>query len=232
MKAAKRYLLLFATLFFVSQLYAQKDSIHALFKPVKLDIHYSNLQWEGGYNGFVFNHAYLSGFSLDLFGIVFNEVNFAFGIDEAGSGGGYGRGIPVINYNVQSYSDLYLKIEPMLFPDRILNLSMPVKFARSTDTYPDTSTVLAAMGRRGRRSSVSYFSITPGVFCYVNVFPGLNLGAGASYRVALTTSNTGSPEDYSNFEFSLLLRIRVAMRNKTKVKPPKNDYYNPETRFQ
>ena len=227
---AKRYLLLFATLFFALQLHAQKDSIHSLFKPIKLNIHYSNLQWEDGYSGFAFNHTYLSVVSLDLFGIVFNDVNFAFGVDEAGSGGS-SRGIPVINYNVQSYSDLYLKIEPMLFPERILNLSMPVKFAESTNTYPDTSTVLAAMGRRGRRSSIRYFSITPGVFCYVNVFPGLNLGAGAEYRVALNTSSTGSPEDYSNFEFSLSLRIRVAMRNKS-VKPPKNDYYNPETRFQ
>lgn len=234
MKKAKQYLVVFALFFLAATLQAQKDSIHALFKPVKLGIHYSNLQWEGGYTGYVFNHEYVSGLSLDFFGIVFNDVDLAIGIDEAGNRSGYNKGIPVINYNVQSYSGFYFKIEPMLFPEKLVNLAMPIKFEASTLTYPDTSTFqpTTGYGRRGRRSpSASFFSITPGVFGYVNLFPGFNLGAGVSYRFAFSMGDYGTFNDYNDFTFSVLVRIRVAMR-KNKVEPPKNDYYKPDTRFQ
>src|SRR6201998_3249261 len=159
MKRAKHYILLFATLFSFTILPAQKDSCQSLFKPVKLNIRYSNLQWEIGYHGFVFNNAYLQGYNIDFIGIVFNEVNFAIGIDGAGGRGGPGHNaLPVQTTTVQSYSGFYFKIEPMLFPEKLINLSMPVKFGLSSLSYADTSTVITS--RRRHRLGVSFPFLT------------------------------------------------------------------------
>src|ERR1700722_1012323 len=124
MKRAKKYLLLFATLFVFTQVYAQKDTIHSLFKPIKVYVQYSNLQWEIGYSGYAFNHAYIPGSSIDLVGAVFNEVNFAVGFDQAG-----GNGSSLYTNLVQSYSDFYFEVEPLLFPQQTVNFSMPIKIA-------------------------------------------------------------------------------------------------------
>ncbi|MGP8215717.1 MAG: hypothetical protein ACLQQ4_09165 [Bacteroidia bacterium] len=238
MKRAKQCTIIIAVLFSFNNVFAQKDSIQALFKPVKFNIHYSNLQWEEGYNGYLFKNSYIGGAGIDLFGIVFNEVNFAFGFDEAGSGTA-GRTI-ITNFIVQSYSDFYFKIEPMLFPEKIINLSMPIKIAYSSLGYSDTATSTATQGGgygrggygRRRGESVSFPSITPGVFTYVNVFTKVNIGVGINYRLALKTYSTGSPSDYDNLSFSALIRFRLAFRNKNKIAPDKDDYYQPGNRFQ
>lgn len=234
MKQAKQYILLFATLFCFTQLSAQKDSVQSLFKPVKFNIHYSNLQWELGYHGFVFNNAYLSGYSIDFFGVVFNEVNFAFGVDGAGGRGRPGHNaLPVKTTTVQSYSGFYFKIEPMLFPEKLINLSMPVKFGYSSLSFADTSAAAVTSGRR-HRQGVSFPSITPGVFGYLNVFPNINLGIGIDYRFALSTRTTSmaTPSDYDNFSFSMLVRFRLYTRSKTKAAAKKGDYYASPERFQ
>ncbi|HXP52722.1 MAG TPA: hypothetical protein VN922_22400 [Bacteroidia bacterium] len=232
MKRAKHYILLFATLFSFTILPAQKDSVQSLFKPVKLNIRYSNLQWEIGYHGFVFNNAYLQGYNIDFIGIVFNEVNFAIGIDGAGGRGGPGHNaLPVQTTTVQSYSGFYFKIEPMLFPEKLINLSMPVKFGLSSLSYADTSTVITS--RRRHRLGVSFPSITPGVFGYLNIFPNINLGVGLDYRFALSEKTPGiaTSADYDNFSFYMLVRFRLYTRKKIGANANKGDYYAPPERF-
>ncbi|HSY75962.1 MAG TPA: hypothetical protein VK890_03850 [Bacteroidia bacterium] len=231
MKRAKQYILLFAILLASCQVFAQKDSVKSLFKPIKTSIQYKNLQWEGGYNGFLFNKSYLAGSGYDIFGAVFDEVDIAFGFDNAGSGNSF-RYVQVPYSVIISYSDFYLKFEPLLFPEKIINMAMPIKLALSTMTYADTGTVTNAGGRRRARLGTTFPSITAGLFTYINLFPKWSFGVGVNYRLALSSSSTFSSIDYSNFCFSALVRFKIYTRNLRKIAAKQNSYATPGNRFQ
>jgi hypothetical protein len=230
MKRAKQYIFFIATLFYCNQLSAQKDTVQTLLKPVKLNIHYSYLQWELGYNGFLFSNTYIGGVGMDIFGIVFNnDADIAFGFDQGGTGGGYRMGL-IKAVRLLSYSDFYIKAEPMLFPDKLINLAMPLKYGTATLSYSDTAAI--TYNRRRRTKSYSFTMFEPGLFAYVNVFRRLSIGAGLSYRIALSSLSSPPISDYDNFTFSAMLRFKIYTRNKRKLAAKKNQYYAPGDRFQ
>lgn len=229
MKRATQYIFFIATLFYCSSLSAQKDTVQTLLKPVKLNIHYSYLQWELGYNDFFFGNTAIGGIGLDLFGIVFNnDADIAFGFDEGGTGGGYRMGLVKVE-RLLSYSDFYIKAEPMLFPDKLINLAMPLKFGAANLSYTDTAAI--TYNRRRRTKSYSFTMFEPGLFAYVNVFRKLSIGAGLSYRIALSSLSSPPISDYDNFTFSVLLRFKIYTRNKRKLAAQKDEYYTPDDRF-
>ncbi len=232
MKRAKRYTFLLVILLSNSLLFAQKDSVQALFSPPKFNIHYSHLQWELGYNGFVFKNNYVGGIGVDLIGAVFNDdVNIALGFDQGGTKTGTSSSLVSIRM-VQSYSSFYLKIEPMLFPEKVINISMPIKLGLSSITYVDTSTYSYTTNRRRRVRANSFPSVEPGLFGYVNVFPNVNFGVGISYRYALKTTSAVAISDYDNFVFSAQMRLKLFTRNHRKIAAKKKDFYDPNDRFQ
>lgn len=234
MRKAKNYILLLISLAVCSSLFAQKDSIQALFQPPKFNIHYSYLQWELGYNGFVFNNDYIDGVGFDGIGLVFNEdVDIAIGLDQGGRPyGGYGgRGAIFSNLLLQSYTGFYLKIEPMLFPDKVINLSMPIKLDFSSLSYTDTASINS--GHHHHNRPLTFPAVIPGVFGWVNVFPKVSLGIGVSYRIALKTDGVLPGSDYSNFVFSGMIRLKLFTRSHTKQAAKQNNYYAPPVnRFQ
>jgi hypothetical protein len=234
MRKAKKYIQFVIPLLCSLHSLAQKDSTQALFShpPKVLTIHYSYLQWEGGYNGFLFNSTYIDGVGLDFIGVVFNdEVNIAFGFDQGGRNGG--RVTQAFTSRIlQSYSDFYLKIEPMLFPENIINLATPLKIGTGSLTYSDTSSA-ASNYRRHRNRPISFPFVEPGLITYVNIFPKVSIGLGLSYRIALATSSAAPAGDYSNFTFSALLRLELFTRNLRKIAAGNNNYAAPPPeRFQ
>ena len=233
MKKIKKHILILVLLSCTCQLFSQKDSIHSLFKAPKFNVQYSYLQWEFGYNGFLFNSVFINGINVDFVGIVLNDdYNFAIGLEQGGTRAGY-RTPVFTNMVLQSYSGFYLKIEPMLLPEKTINISMPLKLGIGTLSYSDTSSYTQANGRRGRRNTGTSFTFfEPGLFTFVNVLPTVNFGAGISYRVALTTSGAHPINDYDNFTFSALVRLRVFTRNKRKIDAKNNNYYSQPERFQ
>jgi len=234
MKSVKHCFFVVTALLCSNGLFAQKDSVQALFNPPKFNIHYSYLQWQLGYNGFVFSNTYLSGIGLDVFGIVFNDdVDIAIGLDQGGRNGRTGYHAAILaTRTLQSYAGFYIKAEPMLFPEKIINISTPLKFGMSSLSYADTSTVAATGYGRRRNRPISFFDVEPGFFAYVNVFPKVHFGVGASYRVALNTSSSISYSDYDNFVFSAVMRLQLDTHSKRKLAAKKNDYYTPSDRFQ
>jgi len=232
MKRAKRYAFLYVILLSSNLLFAQKDSVQALFSPPKFNIHYSHLQWELGYNGFVFKNNYVGGIGVDLIGAVFNDdANIAIGFDQGGTKTSIYSSL-VSTIRVQSYSSFYLKIEPMLFPEKVINISMPLKFGVSSITYIDTTTYSTSTSHRRRVRPTTFPSVEPGLFTFVNVFPNVNFGVGISYRVALSTTSAVAMSDYDNFIFSAQMRLKLFTRNHRKIAAKKNDFYDPNDRFQ
>jgi hypothetical protein len=229
MTHAKHYIIACAALLSISQLHAQKDSVESLFKAPKLNVHYSYLQFEFGYTGFVFNGTYLNGTSYDLIGAVFNDdVDVAIGFDQCGGASRYSNSFSSTTTTVQSYSDFYIKAEPLLFPDKVFNFSVPIKLCVATLSYP----IPMATGRR-RTMSYGFAAATGGAFFYVNLFRPLSLGAGADYRLSFTSSSQVASNDYSNFSFSVLARLKIYTRaTGRRLAAKKNDYYDSKDRFQ
>jgi len=228
MRIAKHYITIVALLS-ISQLHAQKDSVEALFKSPKFSIHYSYLQFELGYSGFAFSNAFLNGSSYDIIGAVFNnDFSIAIGFDGAS---GSTRSMPYFSNTstiVDSYNDFYFKAEPLLFPDKLLNFSMPVKLCVANLGYP----IYNPNGRR-RTRNYAFTAVTAGAYLYVNVFRALSMGMGADYRLSLSSSGSVSKSDYSNFSFSVLMRFKVNTHTTgRRLAAKKKDYYNPKDRFQ
>jgi hypothetical protein len=219
---------------------AQKDSLQVLFeKPLRLHIplHYSYLKWDLGYSGFAFSNTYIGGQSIDLIGAVFNDdLGMAIGIEGASVTGGRGGYIQGTYNVVQSYSAFYFKVEPMLNEYKLFNFSLPIKFAYSSVSYPDTFAAVyngGGYGGRNRRTLFSYGfpSISVGLNAFVNVFRKLSMGVGASYRYGFGHSGSVAPQDYSNFFFNFIFRIKIYTRRIGKGKASGEDYYSPQLKY-
>jgi hypothetical protein len=221
----KKYLISFYTIFFlVNAGYSQRDSVHSLFHAnphIRIPIKYSYLQWDLGYTNFLFNNQSLSGYSLDLIGIVFNnDWDIAAGFEGAGNHYGY---VPI--GTVSNYSAFYLKFVPMLFPEKLINFSMPLKFAYSNLSVSNSNNPGGYRRGRGRGNpGYSFFSFTPGADIFLNIFHFLSLGAGVNYRFAFSTPGSFAADDYNNFSFSGIVRLKLYPHKKINRLP---DYYAP-----
>ena len=218
--------------------YCQKDSVHSLFKGtphIKIPIRFSYFQWDFGYTCYFFNNDYINGYSADLFGMVFNDdLDLAVGIDRASLNA---RG--AAPQGVVSYSGLYIKAEPLLLPYNLFNFSMPLKFAYSNIAVSNGANTggYGGYGGGGRHRGGgfggggfgtpgnSFFSFTPGADVFINLFRFLSLGTGINYRFAFTTPGNYPKDDYNNFSFSILARIKIDSR-KNEVKK-QTEYYTP-----
>jgi hypothetical protein len=205
---------------------SQKDSVQSLFNTnvhIRIPLKYSYLQWDLGYTDFLFNGTSISGYSLDIIGLVFNDdLDIAAGFED-GSNGGFGYSTVT---SVNSYSAFYLKFEPMLFPEKLINLSVPLKFAYSNLGFTNTG-AYGGYGRRGRGRGgpgSSFFSFTPGADVFINVLHFLSLGGGVNYRIAFSTPGSYPQSDYDNLSFSLTLRLKLYPKKKNAERP---DYYAP-----
>jgi hypothetical protein len=219
---------------------AQKDSVQAVFeKPLNLHIalHYSYLNWDLGYTGFAFSNTYIGGESIDLIGAVFNDdLGMAIGIEGASSGGARGSYVTGTYNVVQSYSSFYFKVEPMLNEYKLFNFSVPIKVAYSSVSYPDTFATAytgGGYGGRNRRTLFNYGfpSISVGLNAFVNVFRKLSIGIGAAYRHGFGHSGNVAPQDYSNFSFNFIFRIKIYTRKIGKEKASGEDYYSPQLKY-
>jgi hypothetical protein len=219
---------------------AQKDSLQVLFeKPLRLHIplHYSYLKWDLGYSGFAFSNTYIGGQSIDLLGAVFNDdLGMAIGIEGASAAGSRGNFVQGTYNVVQSYSSFYFKVEPMLNEYKLFNFSVPIKVAYSSVSYPDTFATAytgGGYGGRNRRTLFNYGfpSISFGLNAFVNVFRKLSIGIGAAYRHGFGHSGSVAPQDYSNFSFNFIFRIKIYTRKIGKEKASGEDYYSPQLKY-
>jgi hypothetical protein len=209
---------------------AQKDSVHSIFQnPPHLGklIRYSYLKWDFGYTGFNFSNTYLAGQSLDIIGAVFNDdLGLAMGIDGASAARGRFNAPTDV---AQSYSAFYFKAEPMLNPNKLFNLSAPIKFSGSVLSY--TNPYASNTGRRSRLINYGFAAFTFGLNGFVNVFKAFSMGVGASYRIALKTNSAVSLQDYDNFAFSVIFRLKWYTRKIGKGTRSGNDYYSPQLQY-
>jgi hypothetical protein len=241
----KKYLsilLLIASVCRINILTAQSDSVKTIFKhtpSIKLPIRYSYLQWDLGYKGFFFQNTYLGGLNIDLIGVVFNDnIDVAIGIQHAGGTQGFIGQVPT--NTVQTYSALFLKFEPILFPVKLLNVSFPLELSASTISL--NNALNGGYGGYGRRhrgggfgfgNGYSFFAFSPGVLGLVNIFKGISVGMGANYRIALSENGSLSSQDYDNFSLSVIVRLKLFTKRKPKSNSKQNnDYYTPPQRFQ
>jgi hypothetical protein len=227
----KLLILLCAILFIFNTCHSQRDSVHTLFSSsphIKIPLKYSYLQWDLGYTGFLFSNNYVNGYSLDVIGLVFNEdLDIAAGFEGGGSNYGY---VPI--GMVASYSAVYIKFVPMLFPDKLINFSMPLKFSYSSLDVSNSNNPAGYGGRRGRGRGFPgehFFSFTPGADVFINVFHFLSLGAGINYRFAFSTPGSYSWSDYNNASLSLIARLKLYPKKRNK--PPSDYYAPPQQRF-
>jgi len=152
---------------------------------------------------------------------VFNDnVDIAAGFE----GGGNGNRYAIIN-TVNSYYAAYIKLEPILFPEKLINFSIPLKFAYSNISVANSNGYTGYGGRRGRRGAGnSFFSFTPGANVFINIFHFLSLGTGINYRFAFSAPGSYPANDYNNFSFSGTLRLKIYPQ-KNKIR--QMDYYTP-----
>jgi hypothetical protein len=198
--------------------YSQKDSVHTLFNGsphICIPLKYSYLQWDLGYTNFLFSNTSINGYSLDVIGLVFNnDLDIAVGFEGGGNRGGFGYSTVT---TVISYSSAYIRFVPMLFPEKLFNFSMPLKFAYSNIGVTDTNIYAAGYGRRGRRGGPgsTFFSFTPGAEVFINMFHFLSVGGGVNYRFAFSTPGYYPKSDYDNLSFSGTLRFKIYPHRKT-----------------
>jgi hypothetical protein len=206
-------------LFFVfssASLFAQTDSVDALFKDAKItglhaDIGYSGVQMKGhGYNGVTVNYAF----------ILEHKFGIGMGIDSYGRrfGNGVITGVPTDAPNVYTSQQLYyLNFEYLLFPSRLVNLSFPVKVALASVSLFDTiapsfSTSWSYYGKTYYQHADNFFTIAPGVNLHLNVFKAISIGVGANYRIAMGVNKVvGEDEDFSGPTFLAFVRFKLDM---------------------
>jgi hypothetical protein len=196
---------------------------------MKVPFKYSYLQWDVGYVGYFFQSQYLNGFGLDLIGAVFNnDFDLAFGF--TGTSGGYNYGVTPTMPDVHSYSTVYIKAEPMLFPDRLLNISIPVLFSMDNFSYTMGNNPYIGGGRRGRAPGISFPAISGGINLLCNLFKRVSLGAGADYRFGFGRNSYSTFKlEYNNFTTQVFLRFRLNTRKKViNEAKDRNDYYTPK----
>lgn len=223
----KVFLSFFTALFLFNTCYSQRDSVHTLFTGsphIRIPLHYSYLQWDVGYTNFLFDNTSINGYSLDLFGLVFNnDLDIAVGFE--GGGGGYGY---TSTNSVRSYSSAYIKLEPMLLTENLINFSLPLKLAYSDISVSNGYGGYGGGYGRGRGrggAGNSFFSFTPGADVYLNVLHFLSIGTGINYRLAFSSPGGYAANDYNNFSFSLMLRFKIYPHKNGGVRQP--DYYTP-----
>jgi hypothetical protein len=225
-KKTKTSLLITLSILSGLSVFGQVDSIHSVFnKPIhiRLPLRYCYLQWDVGYKGFLFQQQYLNGYSADLIGAVFNyNVAAAVGFATGFSSPGFPASQSTIE--VRSYNMIYIKAEPMLFPEHIFNISAPLMLSESSFSY--TYGAIIYHSRHNRNPTAIFTAFTGGLNFIVNLFKNLSAGAGADYRFGLGASNSSFLRDYDNYSVSIFLRIRVNTR-KTRPGLPTNrdDYY-------
>jgi hypothetical protein len=219
-------------LFVFSYSNAQSDSVQSVFErmpKLRIPLHYSYLKWDFGYTGFAFNNTYIGGTSFDIIGAVFNnDLGLSFGLD--GASKPRGRGVAFAQTDiVQAYSSIYFKAEPMLNPDKLVNFSAPLKLAYSIVSYTNPYT-----GGYGRRGLISYGfpSFSFGLNGFINMFKTLSLGVGADYRFGFGSRSAVATQDYNNFFFSFIFRIKWYTRKIGKGPASGNDYYSPQLKYQ
>lgn len=220
----RKFLILFCIfLCLFCKCYSQRDSVHSLFNSsphIHIPLKYSYVQWDLGYTNYIFNGVDLNGYSLNLVGIVFNNnIDIAVGLEGASNGFGYSG-----TNTVRSYSGLYLKLEPMLFSEKLINLSFPLKFEFSNLGFGNAGGYGRGRGRGRGGPGSSFYSFTPGCDVFLNVFHFLSIGGGINYRLAFSEPGSYPKSDYNNFSFSGIVRFKIYPNRKNKPQP---DYYLP-----
>lgn len=185
---------------------------------------YSYMQWDLGYSGFVMKNQYFSGFDASPLGFVFRKK--------------YATGIGISGFSVQSLKDyestpppmkrhlsIYWNNELLLHPDRTINFSFPLRIGLASSVSLDT--IPPGHYRIGNVYNApnnviyyhhlgKYFNMSAGANVFVNVFPGLSIGAGANYRMAFDVPRRlGTEKDFSGITIQAFLRIKLDTRQHT-----------------
>lgn len=189
------------SVFAYSALYAQTDSTRSLFKASSKNF---KLQWEEGFTAFAFKNALLTGTSTDFVGVQYkNIMHVSIGADQ-GTNNIYlnpGYNDPKNYTVVNAHFAYYLNVEPILLPDHLFNITIPVKLSYAANVTGHNSTYN------------DNFNIAPGVNVMVHLIPNLCLGTGINYRFNMSTIFVSSNiPNLTNDDYTLWLFLRITLK--------------------
>ncbi len=193
------------------------DSTRAIFENIK----YSYTQFDIGYCGIRAKGEMLNGMNFNFAGWVYNEKwATSFGADMASN---YAKlGHPESPKKVSSYISLHWNNEYLVRPRSLVNFSFPFRVAWvnaiTNDTIAPYNTGAFMYGNKIYfQHADNFFTFSPGVNVFLNVFRTISIGAGANYRFALGVDKiVGSNADFSDYSLLAFLRIKFDTRAWTK----------------
>lgn len=181
--------------------YAQTDSVPALLKCSPKNY---KLQWEEGFTAVAFKNALLTGVSVDFIGIQYKKImHISIGAEQATNNINFNPGYtdPKAYTAENAHMAYFVDIEPIIFPDHLFNITIPVKFAYAANVFAHNSLYK------------DNFNFSPGVNASIHLMQNLSLGMGMSYRfaMAMVLSSTTLP-DLTNDNYTLWMFLRISLK--------------------
>ena len=180
------------------------------------------MQWDIGYSGLPVKGQFVNAVDATILGFVFNDkwftsVGFAGWVSHKTN-----NILTELPPTIDSYACVYLNNEYLVKPKNLINFSFPVKIAYGGATGWDTIFSSSSTqsisnwnftGTNYYQHYGDFWTVSPGINAFINIFKGLSLGVGANYRFAFgVAKEIGADSDLSGYSINAFLRLKFDTR--------------------
>lgn len=180
------------------------------------------MQWDLGYSGEPVKGQFINAVDISILGVVFNDKWFT----SVGVNGWVSHKtntfLTTLPPKIDSYVFIYLNNEFLVKPKNLINFSFPIKIGYGGATGWDTIYSIPSTqaisnwnftGKNYYQHYGDFWTVSPGVNAFINIFKGLSLGVGANYRFAFSVSkDIGTDSDLSGYSANAFLRLKFDTR--------------------